>query len=106
MARRKKSRSRRKSLPHPSVTGLAGGLMVAKFLNEGYDPATTVTGSLQKGDLNGAIRGLMNYAPALITTPKGREALVKGVGISALGTVTRKMIPNVKLGTSKIYMRI
>ena len=106
MARRKKSRSRRKGLPHPSVTGLAGGLIVANYINQGNDSASTVTGALQSGDIDLALRRFMAYTPALVTSRKGQEALVKGIGVSVIGAGLRRTFKGVKLGTSKLYLTI
>ncbi len=105
MARRKKSR-RRKAMIHPSLTSIAGTATVARFLNSGYDPNTSVIKSLQGGDFNSAFKGFANYAEALVTTPKGRTALTKGIGITVLGGVVRKIVPNVKLGIGKWYLKI
>ena len=105
MARRKK-RSRKRPMVHPSITSIAGAATVGKFLNEGYNPETTVLKALQAGDFAGAARGFINYSEALVTTPKGRTALTKGVGITLLGAVARKALPNVKLGVGRWYLKI
>jgi hypothetical protein len=105
MARRRKTR-RRRAMIHPSITALAGASTIGKFLNAGYDPSTTVIKSLQNGDFGGAVKGFMNYSEALVTTSKGRTALTKGIGITILGGVARKLVPNVKLGFGKFYARI
>ena len=95
-----------KSIPHPSVTGLASGAIIANYLNEGNTPGTTVIGALSQGDLQRAGQRLLDYAPALVTTPQGQKALVTATGIAILGTMARKFIPNVKLGSTKVYARI
>ena len=106
MARRKKSRSRRKGLPHPSLTSLMGGLIIGNRINEGADPKSTITGALMKGQFDVAINRFLVYTPAMVTSSAGQTALVKGIGVAVLGSAVRKALPNVKLGGSKIYARI
>ena len=96
----------RKSIPHPSITGLASGAIIANVLNEGASPGTTVIGALQQGNIETAARRFLDYAPYLVTSKDGQKALIQATGIAVLGAVVRKHIPNVKLGGSKIYARI
>ena len=105
MARRKKN-YRRKSITHPSLTSVAGALIIAKRLNEGASPDSTVTGALASGNLNSALTRLMVYAPDLVTSTAGQSALVKGIGVATVGGFIRKALPNVKLGIGKFYARI
>ena len=96
----------RKSMPHPSVTGLASGALIANALNQGHDPGTTVIGALTDGNLEQAGQRFLKYAPALVTSKQGQKTLIQATGIAVLGAMVRKHIPNVKLGGSKIYARI
>ena len=96
----------RKSMPHPSVTGLASGAIIASALNEGSQPGTTVVGALTEGNIELAGKRFLDYAPALVTSKAGQKKLIQATGIAVLGAMVRKHIPNVKLGGSKIYARI
>jgi len=96
----------RKSMPHPSITGLASGALIAKALNEGASPGTTVIGALTEGNLELAGKRFLDYAPALVTSKQGQKTLVAATGIAILGAFVRKQVPNVKLGGSKLYARI
>ena len=96
----------KRTIPHPSITGLASGAMIAHYLNEGADPGTTVIGALQQGNLESATKRFLDYAPALVTSQKGQQILIKATGVAILGAFVRKHVPNIKLGGSKIYARI
>jgi len=91
---------------HPSITALAGTALIAKFVNEGYDPASKVSTNLLAGNFSNGIRLLGIYLPALVTTPKGQQTLVKGIGVSVIGAGLRKVFPSVKLGIGKFYARL
>jgi len=95
-----------KRMPHPSITGLASGALIAKYLNEGASPGTTVIGALTEGNLELAGKRFLDYAPALVTSKQGQKVLVSATGIAILGAFVRKQIPNVRLGGSKIFARI
>lgn len=105
MARRKKS-YRRKTIGHPSLTSLMGGLIIANRINQGADPASTITGALMKGNFDAALNRFLVYTPAMVTSPAGQKALIQGIGVAVIGSAIRKGLPNVKLGTSKLYARI
>jgi len=96
----------RKSMPHPSITGLASGAMIAQYLNYGDTPQNSVIGAVSTGHYETAAQRLGNYSVALVGSNKGRKVLVGAVGIAIAGAFIRKNIPNVKLGGSKIYARI
>ena len=96
----------KRSIPHPSITGLASGAMIAHYLNEGANPASTVIGALQEGNLESATKRFLDYAPALVTSQKGQKTLIQATSIAILGAFVRKHVPNIKLGGSKIYARI
>jgi len=96
----------KRSIPHPSVTGLASGALIANALNQGADPGTTVIGALTDGNIELAGKRFLDYAPALVTSKAGQKTLIQATGIAVLGAMVRKHIPNVKLGSTKIYARI
>jgi len=116
---RKKNNSKRsymkKSIPHPSVTGMASGLAIAAYLNAGQ----SVTGSFGKtsvtegvikditdGQLGAAFSTLSGNAINMIGTDAGRKTLVTAGGIALLGAFARKQFPQLKLGGSKLYFRL
>ena len=104
-----KQRSRRmvrKSMPHPSITGLASGALIAKALNQGADPGSTVIGAITAGNIELAGKRFLDYAPALVTSKQGQQTLVQATSIAILGALVRKHVPNIKLGGSKLYARI
>jgi len=96
----------RKSMPHPSITGLASGALIAKALNEGHDPGSTVIGALTAGNIEQAGQRFLKYAPALVTSKQGQKTLIQATGIAILGAIVRKHVPNVKLGTTRLYARL
>jgi len=96
----------KKSMPHPSITGLASGALIAKYLNEGNSPGTTVIGALTDGNLELAGKRFLDYAPALVTSKPGQKTLVAATGIAILGAFVRKQVPNIKLGGSRLYARL
>jgi len=96
----------KKSIPHPSITGLASGALIAKYLNQGNSPGTTVLKALMDGNIETAGRRFLDYAPALVTSKQGQKTLVSAIGIAVLGGFIRKTVPNVKLGGSRLFARI
>jgi len=105
----------RKSIPHPSVTGMASGLAIAAYLNAGE----TVTGSFGKtsvtegvikditdGQLGAAFSTLSGNAIDMIGTDAGRKTLVTAGLVAAAGAFARRQFPQLKLGGSKLYFRI
>ncbi len=95
-----------KTLPHPSITGLASGALLLKALNEGNNPGTTVLGAALDGNLETAARRFLNYAPDLVTTSGGKKTLVTAISIAVAGGLVRKYAPGVKLGGQRIFARI
>ena len=110
----------KKSLPHPSVTGMASGLAIAAYLNAGT-PTTTATGTslgnvtvmsdgvikdIADGQLGAAFNTLSGNAINMIASDAGRKTLVTAGGIAALGAFARRQFPQLKLGGSKLYFRI
>ena len=105
----------RKSIPHPSVTGMASGLAIAAYLNAGKSVTgafgrTSVTEGVIKdvtdGQLGTAFNTLAGNAIDMIGTDAGRKTLVTASGIAILGAFARKQFPQLKLGGSKLYFRL
>ena len=110
----------KKSIPHPSVTGMASGLAIASYLNAGT-PTTTKTGTslgsvtvmgdgvvkdVTDGELGKAFNTLAGNAINMISSDQGRKTLVTASGIALLGAFARKQFPQLKLGGSKFYFRL
>jgi len=96
----------KRAMPHPSITGLASGALIAKALNQGADPGSTVIGAIMDGNVELAGKRFLDYAPALVTSKAGQKTLVAATGIAILGAFVRKQVPNIKLGGSKLYARL
>ena len=110
----------RKSLPHPSVTGMASGLAIAAYLNKGQSVSGTSLGVSGAGDIMGdgvikdvtdgqlgaAFSTLSTNAINMIASDTGRKTLVTAGGIAALGAFARRQFPQLKLGGSKLYFRL
>jgi len=126
MARRKKNTKRRKSIPHPSVTGLASGLIIGNALNAGYPFSSayleskglqslagtphhytdTVIQNAMSGEFGAAFDRLSHNARELVVAKGGRELFGKAIGIALVGAAAKKFIGNPKLGFSKFYFTI
>ena len=114
----KRRSSMRKSIPHPSVTGMASGLAIAAYLNQGKETTTRTNGfpitttvegvikDVTDGQLGTAFSTLSSNAINMIASDAGRKTLVTASGIAILGAFARKQFPNLKLGGSKLYFRI
>ena len=98
--------TRKKPMPHPSITGLASGAIVLDWINSGGVTNASVVDALKAGSVELATDRFLHYTPKLVTSSTGRKKLVTAIGVAALGAITRKHIPNIKLGGSKIYARI
>jgi len=107
----------KKSLPHPSVTGMASGLAIAAYLNAGKTTQTGMAGvgavtgdgvvkDITDGQLGKAFDTLSSNAINMIASDAGRKTLVTAGGIAALGAFARRQFPQLKLGGSKLYFRI
>ena len=111
----------KKSLPHPSVTGMASGLAIAAYLNAGTSTTTStgiagvrnvttmgdgVVKDIADGQLGKAFDTLSSNAINMIASDAGRKTLVTAGGIAALGAFARRQFPQLKLGGSKLYFRI
>ena len=108
----------RKSLPHPSVTGMASGLAIAAYLNagkttrsgqNGFPVVTTVEGVIKDitdGQLGTAFSTLSGNAINLIASDAGRKTLVTAGLVAALGAVARRQFPRLKLGGKSLYFTL
>ena len=111
----KRSNSKMKrTIPHPSVTGMASGLAIASYLNKGKTidtPIGDIMGDgvlkdVTDGELGKAFNTLSSNAVNMIGSDTGRKTLVTAGGIALLGAFARKQFPNLKLGGSKFYFRL
>jgi len=109
----------KKSLPHPSISGMASGLAIASYLNAGYvttkdvgigmgvDVTTEgVVKDITDGQLGTAFNTLSRNAVNMIASDGGRKTLVTAGGVAILGAFARRQFPNLKLGGSKLYFRL
>jgi len=110
-----KRRNMKKTIPHPSVTGMASGLAIAAYLNAGKSVTgsfgrTSVTEGVIKdvtdGQLGTAFNTLAGNAIDMIGTNDGRKTLVTAGGIALLGAFARKQFPNLKLGGQRLFFRL
>jgi len=105
----------KRTIPHPSVTGMASGLAIASYLNQGQ----TATGAFSKtsisdgvikdvtdGELGKAFSTLSGNAINMISSDKGRKTLVGASLVAMVGAFARKQFPSLKLGGSKLYFRL
>ena len=111
-------RSMKKSIPHPSVTGMASGLAIASYLNSGVETTKGsgkfsvtsmgegVVKDITDGELGKAFNTLSTNAINMIGSDGGRKTLVTAGGIALLGAFARKQFPQLKLGGSKLYFRL
>ena len=108
MARRRTYSRKRMAMPHPSITGMASGLSVAQYLNSGGGAQTgsTVLKLLGKSQVSEGLQFASANAVNLVTSDVGKKVLSSAIIIAAAGGVARKWFPNIKLGGSKIFMRI
>ena len=101
------ARYRRPAMPHPSVTGLAAGLSVASYLDTGFGKKSPgVIKALTESNITKALNELTTNSIDLITSPSGKKVLTTAIVVAAAGGVVRKWFPSIRLGGSKIYMRI
>jgi len=108
----------RKTIPHPSITGMASGLAIAAYLNQGSTVMTGQNGfkiakvtegvikDVTDGELGVAFNTLAGNAINMIASNTGRKTLVTAGGIALLGAFARKQFPQLKLGGSKLYFRL
>jgi hypothetical protein len=96
-----KRKMARKSIPHPSVTGMASGLAIASYLNAGskLDIKNPATGNFLKGDgvlkditdgeLGQAFSTLSSNAVNMIGSDAGRKTLVGASLVAMAGAFAR-----------------
>jgi len=101
----------RKSIPHPSVTGMASGLAIASYLNagkvlNGKFQAEGVIKDVTDGQLGQAFNTLAGNAISMIGTDLGRKTLVTAGLVAAAGAFARRQFPQLKLGGSRLYFRL
>jgi len=111
--RRKNNMARRRmAIPHPSITGMASGLAVANYLNQGTSVGAGPTlskgviKSTLDGNLNAAFSDLSKNAVDLATSPGGKAVLSSAIVLATAGGIARKWFPSVKLGGTKLYFKI
>ena len=112
------TRRKMKTIPHPSITGMASGLAIAAYLNAGKTTSTGQNGfpitvttegvikDITDGQLGTAFNTLSSNAINMIGSDAGRKTLVTASGIAILGAFARKQFPSLKLGGSKLYFRL
>ena len=104
----------KRTMPHPSVTGMASGLAIAAYLNNASTTGTAgararaegVIKDVTDGELGKAFSTLSGNAINMIASDTGRKTLVTAGGVALLGAFARKQFPQLKLGGSKLYFRI
>ena len=99
---------RKPAMPHPSITGMAAGLSVAQYLNQGtaISTKTGVISDALGGNLQGAFQELSENAIDLATSTKGKTVLSSAIVLATAGGLARKWFPSVKLGGTKLYFKI
>jgi hypothetical protein len=111
-SRRRNMARRKPAMPHPSITGMAAGLSVANYLNQGTSVGigTLKTGGVIKdtldGNLNSAFSSLSKNAVDLATSSGGKAVLSSAIVLATAGGLARKWFPSVKLGGTKLYFKI
>jgi len=110
--RKNMARYRKPAMPHPSITGMAAGLSVANYLNQGtaVGVGSLTTGGVIKdtldGNLNIAFTELSKNAVNLATSTAGKTVLSSAIVLATAGGIARKWFPSVKLGGTKLYFKI
>ena len=106
--RKNMARYKRPAMPHPSVTGMAAGLSVAQYLNQGTSKGfgKGVIDDVLGGKLGDAFNDLSTNAVGLATSPSGKAVLTSAIVLATAGGVARKWFPSVKLGGTKLYFKI
>ena len=107
-SRRNNMARRKPAMPHPSITGMAAGLSVAQYLNQGTSKAfgKGVIDDVLGGDLSDGFRALTDNAVDLATSPSGKAVLSSAIVLATAGGLARKWFPSVKLGGTKLYFKI
>ena len=107
-SRRNNMARRKPAMPHPSITGMAAGLSVAQYLNQGTSKGfgKGVIDDVLGGKLGDAFNDLSTNAVELATSPSGKAVLTSAIVLATAGGVARKWFPSVKLGGTKLYFKI
>jgi hypothetical protein len=110
------ARRMKRTLPHPSVTGMASGLAIASYLNAGKTAKDAKFGTskitegvikdITDGELGTAFSTLSNNAINMIGSDDGRKVLIGSSLIAVAGAFARSRFPQLKLGGSKLYFRL
>ena len=105
------ARRMKRTIPHPSVTGIASGLAIASYLNSRTNKSGTkqldgVLKDVTDGELGQAFNTLSGNAIDLIGSDTGRKVLIGSSLIAVAGAFARKQFPQLKLGGSKLYFRL
>jgi hypothetical protein len=58
------------------------------------------------GNIETAGKRFLDYAPALVTSKQGQKTLISSIAIASVGAALRKALPNVKLGSTRLFARI
>ena len=102
----------KKTIPHPSITGMASGLAIASYLNAGdiargrTPKVEGVIKDVTDGQLGTAFSTLAGNAIDMIGTDEGRKTLVGASVVAMAGAFARKQFPQLKLGGSRLYFRL
>ena len=116
----RRSYNMKRTIPHPSISGMASGLAIAAYLNQGKTTTTptgtmlgavsTVGDSVVKdvvdGELPKAASSFANNAINLISSDAGRKTLIGASLVAIAGAAARRQWPSLKLGGSKMYFRL
>jgi len=107
-----KRMARKRTMPHPSLSGLASGALVFSWLNSksGWtrrvEGKESVTSWLAKGDINKATMRFLENAKTMFKPDQGLKTVGSAVVIATAGAIARKQLGNPKVGGSKIYARL
>ena len=104
----------KRTIPHPSVTGMASGLAIASYLNAGGTDTMGgrsvqldgVIKDVTDGELGKAFGTLSKNAINMIGSDAGRKTLVGASLVAVAGAFARSRFPQLKLGGSKLYFRL
>jgi len=111
---KRRSYSMKRTIPHPSVTGMASGLAIASYLNAGGTDTMGgrsvqldgVIKDVTDGELGKAFGTLSKNAINMIGSDAGRKTLVGASLVAVAGAFARSRFPQLKLGGSKLYFRL
>jgi len=107
--------SRKMKIPHPSITGLASGAIIALALDKGYTSSVgswghhstdSVIANLAAGKITLATQRLLHNATELVATTGGRKQLGTAIVMATGGAIARKWANNPKLGGNSLFFRI